>query len=289
LKPAEASGQPLLDLVRRQVDLGPRYPGSAAHRFLACELAGRLEEHAAEAHRQRFTVSLPGGAAECGNLTGIFRATEPERLSVLPPLLLGTHFDTRLTADREPEQASRARPIPGANDGGSGTAILLSLLPELARLRGEGKLAREVRVVFFDAEDVGGIGGLPFSLGAGLYALEPPFGPPGEVLVLDMVGGRGLELDLDGHALDHPPSLELTRRVFASGRQVDPAVFRAAKLKHIISDQYPFLRRGIASCLLIDLDYPEWHTQADLPEAMSERSLATIAAAVLRFLQEPRR
>jgi hypothetical protein len=289
LKPAEAAGQPLLDLVRRQVDLGPRYPGSEAHRRLAGELAGSLEEHAAEAHRQRFTVRLPGGPVECGNLTGIFRPAEAGPPLALPPLLLGTHFDTRLTADREPEQASRARPIPGANDGGSGTAILLSLLPELARLGREGKLAREVRVVFFDAEDVGGIGGLPFSLGAGLYAREPPFGPPGEVLVLDMVGGSGLELDLDGHVLDHPPSLELTRRVFASGGQVDPAVFRAAKLKHIICDHHPFLKRGIASCLLIDLDYPEWHTQADLPAAMAERSLATTAAAVLRFLQEPRR
>jgi Zn-dependent M28 family amino/carboxypeptidase len=289
LRPTETGGQPLLDLVRRQVDLGPRFPGSEAHRLLAGELAGALEEHAAEAHRQRFTVPLPGGPAECGNLTGIFRPAEAGSAPALGPLLLGTHFDTRLTADREPEPASRSRPIPGANDGGSGTAILLSLLPELARLAQKGKLAREVRVVFFDAEDVGGIGGLPFSLGAGLYAAQPPFGLPGEVLVLDMVGGGGLELDVDGHALDHPPSLQLTRRVFASGGQVDAAVFRAAKLKHVICDHYPFLRKGIASCLLIDLDYPEWHTQADLPEAMSERSLATIAAAVLRFVQEPRR
>jgi len=289
LKPAEAAGQPLLDLVRRQVDLGPRYPGSEAHRLLSCELAGRLEEHAAEAHRQRFTVRLPGGPAECGNLTGIFRPAEAERPPALPPLLLGTHFDTRLTADREPEQASRARPIPGANDGGSGTAILLSLLPELARLSAAQELDREVRVVFFDAEDVGGIGNLPFSLGAWRYAREPPLPPPGEVLVLDMVGGKGLELDLDGHCLDHPASLELTRRVFAAGRLTDAAAFRGAKVKRVICDHYPFLWSGIASCLLIDLDYPEWHTQADLPEAMSERSLATIAAAVLRFLQEPRR
>ncbi len=178
MKPAEAAGQPLLDLVRRQVDLGPRYPGSEAHRLLARELAGRLEEHAAESHRQRFTVRLPGGPAECGNLTGIFRPAEAGRPPALPPLLLGTHFDTRSTADREPEQASRARPIPGANDGGSGTAILLSLLPELARAGEGGEAGPGGGVVFFDAEDVGDIDGQPFSLGAGLYAREPPFGPP---------------------------------------------------------------------------------------------------------------
>jgi hypothetical protein len=109
------------------------------------------------------------------------------------------------------------------------------------------------------------------------------------VVVLDMVGGRNLELDVEAQCLEHPPSLELTRRVFAAGRQVDGAVFRGAKWKAIVSDHYPFLRAGIASCLLADLDYPEWHTQADLPAAMSERSLATISEALLRFLRGPRR
>jgi Zn-dependent M28 family amino/carboxypeptidase len=293
LKPAEAAGQPLLDLVRRQVDLGPRYPGSEAHLRLSRELGKHLQKHAAEVHRQPFTAQLPGGQVECANLTGIFRPVRSSGAGLArpagPPLLLGTHFDTRLTADCERDPKLRAQPIPGANDGGSGTAILLSLLPELARLSAAQELDREVRVVFFDAEDVGGIGNLPFSLGAWRYAREPPFPPPGEVLVLDMVGGKGLELDLDGHCLDHPASLELTRRVFAAGRLKDAAAFRGAKVKRVICDHYPFLWSGIASCLLIDLDYPEWHTQADLPAAMSERSLATIAAAVLRFLQEPRR
>jgi glutaminyl-peptide cyclotransferase len=289
LRPAEPARQSLLELVRLQVDLGPRFPGSQAHRLLTRELAERLEEYATEVHRQDFTVRLPAGPAECANLTGIFRPADRPAPELASPLLLGTHFDTRLIADRETDPEMRTRPIPGANDGGSGTAVLLFLLPELARLSGEGELAREVRVVFFDAEDVGGIGGLPFSLGAWRYARESPLPAPGEVLVLDMVGGSGLALDVDGHALGHPPSLELTRRVFAAGRQVDAGVFQGGKLKHVISDHYPFLSKGIASCLLIDLDYPEWHTQADLPSAMSERSLATIAAAVSRFLREPRR
>jgi Zn-dependent M28 family amino/carboxypeptidase len=279
-----AEGQPLLGLVRQQVRLGPRTPGSEAHQRLAQELRKQLEKHGAEVHRQPFSVRLPGGSVECANLTGIFRPRQAGGRAPGPSLLLGTHFDTRLIADREPDPTLRDRPIPGANDGASGTAILLSLLPELQRLAASGELGREVRVVFFDAEDVGGIGGLPFSLGAWRYARESPLPPPGEVLVLDMVGGRGLELDLDGNSMDHPPSLELTRRVFDAGRLVDPAVFRGAKVKRVICDHYPFVWSGIASCLLIDLDYPEWHTQADLPDAMSERSLATVAATVLRCL-----
>ncbi len=287
---AEPSAGPLLELVRFQVGLGPRCPGSEAHRSLVRELGRRLEEQAAEVHRQDFAVRLPDGSVECTNLTGVFRwrpANGPARPPA--PLLLGTHFDTRLIADREPDASLRSRPIPGANDGGSGTAILLSLLPELARLAAAGRLQRDVRVVFFDAEDVGGLGGQPFALGAWHYARQPPLPPPGEVVVLDMVGGSGLELDVEEQALGHLPSLELTRRVFAAGRAVDGAAFRGAKGKAIISDHYPFLKEGIACCLLADLDYPEWHTQSDLPAAMSERSLATVAAALMRFLQEPRR
>lgn len=289
MRPAEAGGGPLLELVRWQVALGPRWPGSEAHRLLARELAERLEEHAAEVHRQAFCVRLPAGTAKCANLTGIFRPSSPTAAGRLPPLLVGTHFDTRLIADREPNPALRNRPIPGANDGGSGTAILLSLLPELSRMAASGELEREVRVVFFDAEDVGGIAGHPFSLGAWRYARYPPLPPPGEALILDMVGGRGLQLDVDAQVLEHRPSLELTLRVFAAGRIVDAGVFRGAKWKRIICDHYPFLRVGIAACLLIDLDYPEWHTHSDLPQAMSERCLATVSGAVMRFLREPRR
>ena len=289
MRPAEAAeaGTALLQFVRRQVALGPRVPGSEAHRRLAAELQASLEANADLVTLQRFRVDLPGGTSECVNLTGAFKPRGPMPGGGAGALLLGTHFDTRLVADRETDPMRRRLPIPGANDGGSGTAVLLSLLPELAGMAREGELAREVRVVFFDAEDVGDVGGLPFSLGARLYAREPPLPPPAEVLILDMIGGSGLELDVDAHALGHPPTLELTRRVFGCGRAVDAEVFRGAKLKHVICDQYPFLKRGIASCLLIDLDYPEWHTQADLPSAMSERSLATIAGAVRLFLRAP--
>lgn len=276
------SGKELLALVRRQVGLGPRCPGAPGHRALRELLAAQLEAACDERVTQEFRLELPWGAAACANLAGVIRCP-----SSAPPLLLGTHFDTRWLADREPDPARRGLPIPGANDGGSGTAVLLGLLPVLARLRREGRLEREVQLVFFDAEDVGGIAGLPFSLGARRWVRDFPLRRPGEALVLDMVGGRGMELDVDAHALGHPGSLRLTREVFALGRGLDGGVFRGRKLKAVISDHFPFLRAGVPSCLLIDLDYPEWHTQADLPEAMEGRSLATIAAVALRFLLRP--
>jgi Zn-dependent M28 family amino/carboxypeptidase len=207
--------------------------------------------------------------------------------------LLGTHYDTRPIADREPDPRLRGTPIPGANDGGSGTAVLLHLLPWLAAASSEGALGADVAVAFVDAEDLGNIDGNPFSLGAERLAADPPaaVGRPDEVIVLDMVGGRDMVLDVDAHVFSHAPSRDLAAGLFRLGASLDLAPFAREKpdrVKYIISDQWPFLRRRVPACLLIDLDYPEWHTQADLPAAMAERSLAAIEAALKPWLSRPR-
>jgi Zn-dependent M28 family amino/carboxypeptidase len=159
--------------------------------------------------------------------------------------------------------------MPGANDGGSGTAVLIHLLDWISR----GEFTRDIAVAFFDAEDLGDIDGKPFSIGASHLADTPVTGfDPEEVLVLDMVGGEGMIFDIDAHSILHPPSRRLTREIFRIGASRGYSPFTAHKpnrLKSIISDQYPFLRRGTAACLLIDIDYPQWHTQADAPEALS--------------------
>ncbi|OHD70231.1 MAG: hypothetical protein A2177_08780 [Spirochaetes bacterium RBG_13_68_11] len=277
----------LIGLVERQVSLGPRVPGSAAHDRLADELAARLDGAGAVVHVQRFEARFHGRTVPCRNVVGVFRCGAP----AAPMILLGTHYDTRPIADREPDPALRDVPIPGANDGGSGTAVFLHLLDWL---RGTaGGLGRDVAVAFVDAEDLGDIDGNPFSLGAEVLAAYPPLivGRPDEVIVLDMVGGRDAVLDIDAHVVHHAPSRALAAGLFRLGASLDLAPFRREKperVKYIVSDQWPFLRRGVPACLLIDLDYPEWHTQADLPAAMSGESMAAIEAALKPWLSRPR-
>ena len=271
----------MLDLVREQVALGPRVPGSGAHEALARLLAGRLERRAARVHRQEFSVRFRGRELPCVNLVGLFPARGAAEAG---PLLLGTHYDTRPQADREPDPAARARPIPGANDGGSGTAVLLHLLDWIAGR----SFRRDILVAFFDAEDLGDIDGKPFSMGAERLAAAPlPGLAPEQALVLDMVGGAEMVFDLDAHSLGHGPSARLTAELFGLGasRGFRPFIDeKPDRLKAIVSDHYPFLSRGTASCILIDIDYPQWHTQADLVEAMSAESLAITEEAVSLYL-----
>ncbi len=273
----------ILPLVERQVALGPRVPGSAAHDELSRQLEQELRRRTRTVLLQEFRAGFHGSTVACRNLIGVFPARDGD--ASRPPVLIGAHYDTRPQADREPREELRGSPIPGANDGGSGTAVLLHMVDWLA----EAELDREVAVAFLDAEDLGDIDGNPFSLGAEqLAARTPPgMGAPGAVIVLDMVGGRGMRLDIDAHSLRHAPSHLLTSELFGVGRELGLEPFVAGKpnrVKWIISDQWAFLRRGVPACLLIDIDYPQWHTQSDLPDAMCEESLAAIEAVLRSWL-----
>jgi glutaminyl-peptide cyclotransferase len=282
-------GSQVLRLVEEQVRMGPRVPGTPAHDELSGRLEDRLRSHGARVTVQEFPVEFRGSTLRCRNVVGVFRAEHAEA----PPLLLATHYDCRARADREPDPARREMPIAGANDGGSGTAVLLHMLAALA----SEKPARDVAVAFVDAEDLGNIDGKDFALGSEWLAAHPVDGfAPAECIVLDMVGGKDMVLDIDAHILTSPPSRRLTSKIFQMGMAEgwDPfARDKRDRLKYIVSDHTPFQRRGIPSCILIDIDYPQWHTQADLPEAMSAESLGVIEAALWLFLgdrpaREPR-
>ena len=287
--PDDRAGREILRLVEEQVALGPRVPGTAPHDALALTLEQRLRAYTEEVTVQEFPVAFRGSTLWCRNIVGVFRAGSPAVTA--PPLLLGTHYDTRVRADRQPDAARRECPIPGANDGGSGTAVLLHMLPWLARGSGAGVASgRDVAVAFFDAEDLGNIDGKEFALGAAWCASNPvPGFDPEEVVVLDMVGGAGMILDIDANILGHSASRRLTREVFRAGVSLGGKPFTGDKphrLKGIISDHYPFACRGTASCILIDIDYPQWHTHGDLPEALSPVSLGITEAALVLFLSQ---
>jgi glutaminyl-peptide cyclotransferase len=275
-------GEEILCIVKEQVSLGPRVPGSKAHAALAGMLMERTRLSSAEVILQDFPVAFRGSTLSCRNIIGVFRAKTGQCRQ--PPLLLGTHYDTRVRADREGDPTRQERPIPGANDGGSGTAVLLHLLPWLAAREND----RDVVVAFFDAEDLGNIDGKDFSLGAAWCAEHPVAGlEPAEVVVLDMVGGRDMILDIDAGAFTHLPSRRLTAELFRIGSDQQWQPFTRDKpnrVKHIISDHYPFACGGTASCILIDIDYPQWHTLRDTPEALSASSLGIIEAVLQLFL-----
>lgn len=280
LKPP--ASRKLYELVEWQASFGPRYPGSEAHRQFTDQLEKHFKPYFSEFYKQEFEIILRGNVTKCTNLIGVIKGHSREAEK---PLLIGTHFDTRLLADNERDDSLRHKPIIGANDGGSGTAILLALAPELAG----NKFMRDIYCVLFDAEDVGNIGGYDFAMGARYFVNHPLPQLPGEVLILDMVGGKNMVLNIDLHLFSHKKSLDLARYVIGLGVKRGFAPFiqnKPHQHTHIVCDHIPFLKKGIPSFVLIDIDYPEWHTHADLPQAMDKQSLSMITHVLVDYLNQ---
>jgi hypothetical protein len=253
-----------LEDVQRQVDFGPRIPGSIAH-------AQALQWIEAELTAAGWAVELQPAISMGHALTNVIATRNPDP----PQVLVGAHFDTRLVADRDPQPELRAQPGPGANDGASGVAVLL----ELARTLPADSIP--VGLVFFDAEDNGRLPQWDWILGSRAFVEAIPT-PPRKMILLDMIGDSDLRIPMEGHS---DPDLRLSIWSTAARLGHDD-VFVPELGAAILDDHVPFLEAGIPAVDIIDMDYPYWHTAADTPDKVSPESLQIVGDVLWTWLVE---
>ncbi len=172
--------------IQAQLDFGPRVPGTKAHNRCADYLVEALRSYGADTVLQQKTtvVAFNGDKLPINNIMARYNVSAPKRL------LLVAHWDTRPWADAETDASKHSMPIPGANDGGSGVAVLL----EIARNLGLNAPSVGVDMLFTDAEDYGNTGGDDNSwcLGTQYWVENMPYTPatmPVLGILLDIVGG----------------------------------------------------------------------------------------------------
>ena len=282
----EFNGLTANESVSFQVGLGPRLPGSNASSAL---LDSFMENNTA----WNWTLDKhPYLDTNLTNLQGVYKPVSNE--TDLPVVVLAAHYDSRDRAERDDDENRTDEPIPGANDGASGVAVL----SELARIVPTLGLEHEVWILLTDAEDQGVV---PQMLGAKAWAqdrTQEEIDSMHAFLLVDMIGDADLQINrvyppkvglsetdrlwdaVDGLA----SSLGLVKDVAACDGSLGIDIVNTDVLDGVIDDHVPMLEVGIPAIDLIDIRFGPnatkwggyWHTHEDTPDKVSAESLAHV-------------
>ena len=243
--------------------IGPRIPGTDGHKRSLDWFESELIDAGWDVQRQELLVK----EKQVINLIA-------EKGKGSKGILLGAHYDTRIFADQDPDLSLQNQPVPGANDSASGVGVLL----ELARIL-PNDLDLFVQIVFFDAEDNGGIEDWDWILGSRGY-VEHMSLRPDSVIILDMIGDKDLTIYKEYNS-DQVLMDQIWEQADLLGYG---SVFLDEYKYSILDDHTPFIEAGIPAVDIIDFDYPYWHTTADTADKVSPESLEIVGETIYSWL-----
>jgi len=259
--PLSFDGANALADVQTQVAFGQRTPGSTGHAQVREWMRTELESAGWVVEIQQ-TKSM---GHPIFNLIA--------KRGVSPQIILGAHYDSRMFADQDPDADKRLDPVPAANDGASGVAVLIGLARTLP------KDTVPIWLVFFDAEDNGHIEGWDWILGSRAFVKEYSLQPRAAIIV-DMIGDANLNIHLERNS-DPVIRAEIWETAESLGYG---NVFLNTEKFSMLDDHTPFLEAGIPAVDIIDFDYPYWHTTQDTPDKVSAESLHAVGDTLWHWI-----
>ena len=259
-------GRRAYEHVLAQMAFGPRVPGTEAAGRTRLYIRNALLRVGWTPEQEAFTYE------------GVRLVNLVARRGQGPVIIIGAHYDTRRVAERDPIPEKRSEPVPGANDGASGVAVLL----ELARVLRWDERQYAVWLYFFDAEDQGNLNGWPWAVGARYAARNlPPNVDVQAVIIVDMIGDADQQLYWERNSTP-----ELKQSLWAIAAALGYGDYFLPEEKYtIIDDHVPFLERGIPAIDIIDFDYPYWHTTQDTADKVSPDSLERVGRVVQQWVE----
>lgn len=268
--------------IKKQVDFGPRIPGTPAHNKTAKWLASKFAQYADSVSVQDATVKTWDNKTFTGkNIQAFFQPEKPRRV------LLSAHWDTRPFSDEDTHSPNKA--FDGADDGGSGVGVLL----EIARvLSVSAKTDIGVDIVLFDVEDWGN----PklddtYCLGSQYWARnfsakhKPYFG-----VNLDMVGAANARFTREGFSMQY--AAPFVSKVWNSAAKLGyNYYFIFEDVNGVVDDHYYVSKfAGIPSIDIINYNRyngsrggfgQHWHTQKDNMSIIDKATLFAVGSVVL--------
>lgn len=267
--------------------IGPRISTSPGMRQQQQYIEQHFKANGGETLTQEFTVASPfnGNQVTLKNLLARYHPDRKRRL------LICCHYDTRPFPDQD-KRNPRGKFI-GANDGGSGVALLCELGRHLSDMEG----AWGVDLLFFDGEEFVVTRQHPMFLGSTYFARQYAAGNiPWRyeyAVLVDMVADKDLQIYFEKNSLAPGPD-RLTRSIWGTAHRLGVREF-VPKERHVIKDDHLPLNNiaKIPTCDIIDFDYPNprvgnsyWHTTADTINNCSQDSLNKVGAVVLAWIRE---
>ena len=261
--PAKLDGTAALRHVERLVALGPRPSGSPGAERARAYILGELKRLGVRAEARPFQGETPEGPVRMANIVATLPGARPETI------MIAGHYDTKLFREFR---------FVGANDGGSSAALLLEMVRALsARPRRftyslvwfDGE---EARVSWTDRDSLYGSRQLAAELARARTL-------PKAMVLVDMIGDRDLAIRRETYSVPW-----LTDIIWSSAARLGYARHFLSDTMPVEDDHMPFLKAGVPSVLLIDFDYPPWHTAEDTVDKVSAASLGVVGDVLLDAL-----
>ena len=275
--------------IMKQVDCGPRVPGSAGHKQCEQLLISYLDRFSTNLIVQKTEVKIyDGSKVPMINFIAEFNPEKKNRI------MLCAHWDTRPFADQD--KTNRDQPIDGANDGASGVGILL----EIARQLSQNSPQVGIDIIFFDVEDYGqpDKSGVPYRadtwcLGSQYWSKNlhkknyfPLYG-----ILLDMVGGKDAIFTMEGNSLKFAPSV--MKKVWNAAAQNGYSSNFSFEETNPIIDDHVYINKlaGIPCIDIVHYD-PEtvsnfgkfWHTHNDNMDIIDKKVLKAVGQTLLEVI-----
>ena len=276
--------------VKKQLDFGPRVPGSDAHAQCADWFVNFFNDKADTVYVQNFRTRLYDGKGIDGkNIIAAFNPEAKKRI------LLAAHWDSRPFADHDPDENNWNTPIDGANDGASGVGVLM----EIARVLKDNPLNIGVDIILFDLEDYGApyylnlMTNNDWALGSQYWAKNPHiynyrayFG-----ILLDMVGAPNPTFPKEYYSQQFAPAL--SNDIWRVARELGYDEYFSNEIGHPINDDHIYVNvhARIPMIDLIHLEntsessfYPYWHTVKDNIEQIDPKTLGMVGDVVVNVI-----
>ena len=251
--------------LRQQLNIGPRPSGSPANVKTRDYIKAQLTALGIKPVEQPFEGATPLGPVKMVNLIGTIPGKSADRI------ILASHFDTKLFKNMR---------FVGASDGASSTAALL----EIARvLKTRKDLPFTYELLFLDGEEaVLEWQGTDNTYGSRYYVENAKktgaLKSARAFILLDMIGDRNLTIRRESNS-----ARWLTDIVWGTAKKLGHRAFMDEETT-VEDDHIPFVKAGVPSLDIIDLDYAQWHTAADTIEAVAAGSLQIVGDTLLQSL-----